>query len=138
MLTVRSVASLASARIRALAIVLVACAVPAAAGADDPPAVPYALAAWSTEQSGDVLAITQDVDGYLWLGTPAGPVRFDGTRFQMWAQSPGTLSAGPGPGVAIAASSQGGVWAGFGSAGGVARIHRSGITFYSPADGAPA
>ena len=136
MLTVRSVASLA----RPLSIALVACALPAAAsaGTDDPPAVPYALAAWSTEQSGDVLAITQDVDGYLWLGTPAGPVRFDGTRFQPWAESRGTMPAGPGPGVAIAASSQGGVWAGFGSAGGVARIHRTGTTFYSVADGAPA
>ena len=127
MLTVRSVASLA----RPLSIALVACALPAAAsaGTDDPPAVPYALAAWSTEQSGDVLAITQDVDGYLWLGTPAGPVRFDGTRFQPWAERRGTMPAGPGPGVAIAASSQGGVWAGFGSAGGVARIHRTGVTF---------
>src|SRR6187402_1281125 len=136
MLTVRSVASLA----RPLSIALVACALPAAAsaGTDDPPAVPYALAAWSTEQSGDVLAITQDVDGYLWLGTPAGPVRFDGTRFQPWAERRGTMPAGPGPGVAIAASSQGGVWAGFGSAGGVARIHRTGTTFYSVADGAPA
>ena len=50
----------------------------AAGGGDAPPPVRYALAAWSTEQSGDVLSITQDLDGYLWLGTPEGPVRFDG------------------------------------------------------------
>ena len=56
----------------------------------------YALAAWSTEQSGDVFAIAQDLDGYLWLGTPDGLVRFDGTRFQPWAQSSsGALPARP-------------------------------------------
>ena len=52
-----------------------------------PPAIRYALAAWSNEQSGDVFAIAQDLDGYLWLGTPDGLVRFDGTRFQPWARA---------------------------------------------------
>ena len=28
---------------------------------------------WSTEQSGDVFAIAQDLEGYLWLGTPTWP-----------------------------------------------------------------
>jgi hypothetical protein len=79
-------------RIRALILAIGAGALPAiaTAGSDAPPAVRYALAAWSTEQSGDVLAITQDLDGYLWLGTPDGPVRFDGARFQRWSQIAGT------------------------------------------------
>jgi len=125
-------------RIRAVSLVLSACALPAVAtvGADTPPPIRYALAAWSTEQSGDVFAIAQDLDGYLWLATPDGPVRFDGTRFQRWARNDG--SALPTRfAAALAASSQGGVWAGFGGAGGVARINRGGITHYSPADDAP-
>jgi signal transduction histidine kinase/ligand-binding sensor domain-containing protein len=124
-------------RIRVL-LALSACALPAfaTAGPQASPAIQYALAAWSTEQAGDVLALAQDLDGYLWLGTQAGLVRFDGTRFQPWAQnSSSALPALPVP--ALANSSQGGVWVAFNSGGGVARIDRGGITHYSPADGAP-
>ena len=104
-------------RIGALSLALCACALPAVAtaGADTPPAIRYALAAWSTEQSGDVFAIAQDLEGYLWLGTPDGPVRFDGTRFQPWARSEQQRAAGP-PVAALAASSQGGVWVAFAAA----------------------
>src|SRR5215813_487615 len=30
-------------------------------------------------------AITQTADGYIWIGTDSGLVRFDGVRFQRWA-----------------------------------------------------
>jgi signal transduction histidine kinase/ligand-binding sensor domain-containing protein len=125
-------------RIRALSLALSACALPAVAtaGADASPAVRYALAAWSNEQSGDVFAIAQDLDGYLWLGTPDGLVRFDGTRFQRWAQS-GSSALPARPVSALAGSSQGGLWVAFNGGGGVARIDRGGSTHYSPADGAP-
>jgi signal transduction histidine kinase/ligand-binding sensor domain-containing protein len=126
-------------RIRVVLLALSACALPApaTAGPQAPPGIQYALAAWSTEQAGDVLALAQDLDGYLWLGTQAGLVRFDGTRFQPWAQnSSSALPALPVP--ALANSSQGGVWVAFNSGGGVARIDRGSITHYSPADGAPA
>jgi ligand-binding sensor domain-containing protein len=125
-------------RIPALCLALSVCALPALAttGADAPPAMRYALAAWSNEQSGDVFAIAQDLDGYLWLGTPDGLVRFDGTRFQPWAQSSrGALPVRPVS--ALAGSSQGGVWVAYNGGGGVARIDRGGITQYSPDDGAP-
>jgi signal transduction histidine kinase/ligand-binding sensor domain-containing protein len=105
------------------------------AGPRTAPAVRYALAAWTTEQSGDVFAITQDVDGYLWLGTQDGVVRFDGTRFQPWAQTRGsTLPARLV--AALGASNQGGVWVAF-NGGGMARIDRGGVTHYSSSDGAP-
>jgi signal transduction histidine kinase/ligand-binding sensor domain-containing protein len=118
-------------------LVLAICVLPAVATAagDAPQAIRYALTAWSTEQSGDVLAITQDLDGYLWLGTQDGPVRFDGTRFQRWPGSNGDTPARFA--AALAASAQGGLWAGFGGTGGVARIQRGGATRYSQADGAP-
>jgi signal transduction histidine kinase/ligand-binding sensor domain-containing protein len=125
-------------RLRALLpAALCACALPAVAtaGADAQPAIRYALAAWSNEQSGDVLAIAQDVDGYLWLGTPDGLVRFDGTRFQRWTQgNGGTLPVRLVP--ALVGSSQGGMWVAL-NGGGVARIERGGVTHYSPVDGAP-
>ena len=112
------------------------CPATAAPAADDTaPPLRYALAAWSNQQSGDVLAIAQDLDGYLWLGTSEGLVRFDGTRFQKWTPPAGS-AVQTSPVTAIASSSQGGVWVGFGGAG-VARIHRGGTTYYSPADGAP-
>ena len=83
-----------------------------------------------------MFAIAQDLDGYLWLGTQEGLVRFDGTRFQPWAQSSsGALPARPVS--ALVGSSQGGVWVAFSGGGGLARIDRGGITHYSSADGAP-
>ena len=44
----------------------------------------YAHTAWRIEDgvfSGAPHAITQTTDGYLWIGTEAGLVRFDGVRF---------------------------------------------------------
>ena len=41
---------------------------------------------WGTEQGfprGPVYAITQTPDGYLWIGTEAGLVRFDGWNFRL-------------------------------------------------------
>src|SRR5262249_40529031 len=109
-------------RTRVVSLALAVCAMPALAGAgtDASPAIRYALAAWSTEQSGDVFAIAQDLDGYLWLGTQDGLVRFDGTRFQPWAQS-GRSTLPARPVSALAGSSQGGVWVAFSGTGGVAR-----------------
>jgi signal transduction histidine kinase/ligand-binding sensor domain-containing protein len=42
----------------------------------------YAHTAWTDRDGlpGAVYAITQTPDGYLWLGTPSGVVRFDGVR----------------------------------------------------------
>jgi signal transduction histidine kinase/ligand-binding sensor domain-containing protein len=120
------------------AVSLALCTLPAVvtAGTQPPPTIRYALAAWSSEQSGDVLAIAQDLDGYLWLGTPDGLVRFDGTRFRR----PALTGNGAVPArlvTALAGSSQGGLWVAFAGAGGVARIDRGGVTRYSPGDSSP-
>ena len=61
----------------------------AAAGALDPnhQISQYAHTAWRIQDgdfSGAPHAITQTTDGYLWIGTEAGLVRFDGVRFVPW------------------------------------------------------
>ncbi len=47
----------------------------------------YAHSLWTTQDgsfSGAPHAITQTTDGYVWIGTEAGLVRFDGARFVPW------------------------------------------------------
>jgi len=50
----------------------------------------YQHAAWAAREGlmGSVRAIVQTPDGYLWLGTEFGLVRFDGVRFLSWPQPP--------------------------------------------------
>src|SRR6267154_488970 len=54
---------------------------------------------WSAEQGfpgGPVYAIAQTPDGYLWIGTEKGLLRFDGVGFQLFSQANSTaLLAGP-------------------------------------------
>ena len=47
----------------------------------------YGLEAWQAKQglaNGGILCIAQSADGYLWLGTRRGLVRFDGTEFRLF------------------------------------------------------
>jgi ligand-binding sensor domain-containing protein len=47
----------------------------------------YAHTAWTVRDGfalGNIYAIAQTPDGYLWLGTEFGPVRFDGVRSLPW------------------------------------------------------
>ena len=100
----------------------------------------YVLAAWATEKGlppGDVFAIAQDVDGYLWLGTPNGLIRFDGSRFTPWTPSASSAALPSGPVHAIVGSADGSLWVGFGGGGGVVRILRGEVYQHAVADGAP-
>lgn len=116
-----------------LAVLLALCALTArsaftetTAAGEEPLASRYALTAWSAETGaspGDVMAITQDRQGYLWLGTQTGLVRFDGFRFVVWADATGTPV--PGPILAVTGARDGSVWAG-GSVG-VFRISQAGV-----------
>jgi signal transduction histidine kinase/ligand-binding sensor domain-containing protein len=100
----------------------------------------YILSAWGTENGlkpGDVFAVAQDVDGYLWLGTPNGLIRFDGLRFTPWAAlSPGN-ELPSGPVHAIVGSADGSLWVGLGGGGGVVRIHQGKVFQHATSDGAP-
>ena len=52
----------------------------------------YAHSAWRTQDGvfgGIPTAITQTTDGYIWIGTNLGLVRFDGIRFVPWAPPQG-------------------------------------------------
>jgi len=52
----------------------------------------YAHSAWRLQDgviNGEPLAITQTADGYLWIGTANGLLRFDGVRFVPWVSSDG-------------------------------------------------
>jgi len=51
----------------------------------------YAHTAWTAEAGfkGTTRCIVQTPDGYLWLGTEFGLVRFDGVRFVPWIPPPG-------------------------------------------------
>src|SRR5262245_58848503 len=130
-------------RCTAIAVTLVVflCVVSAArpAAADTLP--DYVLSAWGNENGlkpGDVFAVAQDVDGYLWLGTPTGLIRFDGLRFTPWtALSPGN-ELPSGPVHAIVGSADGSLWVGIGGGGGVVRIHQGKVFRHAKSDGAPA
>jgi len=75
----------------------------------------YAHSVWRTQDGffpGAPNAITQTTDGYLWIGTLNGLVRFDGVRFVPWVSSDGkSLSIGI---FSLLAASDGSLWIGTG------------------------
>jgi len=73
-------------RISRLIILCVACAIPLLALDPHKAISQYSYSVWQTGQGlpqGTVMSIAQTPDGYLWLGTPVGLVRFDGAQFRL-------------------------------------------------------
>jgi signal transduction histidine kinase/ligand-binding sensor domain-containing protein len=98
----------------------------------------HAVSSWSEKDGlpdGSIYVLEQDADGYLWVGTEAGPYRFDGVRFTPWsALVPGT----PARAVrALRSASDGSMWIGFGGQGGIAVFKHGLQRTYSTADGLP-
>lgn len=86
----------------------------------------YAHRAWGTDEGlpqGSVSAIAQTPDGYLWLGTQEGLVRFDGMKFTVFdtSNTPGLKSDYV---TALYASPGGDLW--IGTQGGGLSQHRDG------------
>jgi ligand-binding sensor domain-containing protein len=80
----------------------------------DPSRVPsqYIHDRWGVENGfpgGPVYAITQTTDGYLWIGTESGLVRFDGRNFRLMRDL-NPASPGSGPVFGLTADLEGNLW----------------------------
>src|SRR5256885_942595 len=94
----------------------------------------YLHVAW-TQAEGSALpaiqAMAQTSEGYLWLGTKTGLLRFDGVRFVRW--EPNFEASLPNNDIRfLLPSSQGGLWVG--TASGICRLDRERIIRYPAAD----
>ena len=87
----------------------------------------YAHTAWRIEDgafSGTPNAIAQSTDGYLWIGTDAGLMRFDGVRFVPWVPPDGRQMSI----YSLLGGRDGSLW--IGAATGLSRSKNGGITDY--------
>ena len=94
----------------------------------------YGHTAWRIQDgvfSGAPNAIAQTTDGYLWIGTQNGLVRFDGVRFVPWAPLKGKLlSSGI---FSLLAGTDGSLWIGTSSY--LAHLQNGNLTNYLDARG---
>jgi hypothetical protein len=74
----------------------------------------YAHTSWRLQDgvfNGIPTAIVQTADGYLWIGTTSGLVRFDGVRFVPWTPPPEGSALAKGV-YSLGASRDGSLWIG--------------------------
>ncbi|MFA5911171.1 MAG: two-component regulator propeller domain-containing protein [Vicinamibacterales bacterium] len=93
---------------------------------------------WQTKDGlpqNTITAIAQTSDGYLWLGTRAGLIRFDGVRFTVFS-SQTTPEITQDQILSLLADRQGRLWIGTWG-GGLVRMDRGSFTRFSTSDGLP-
>jgi len=93
--------------------------------------------AWTVKEGapGQITALAQTDDGYLWLATQVGLFRFDGVRFERY-EPPGT-QAFPATSIStLYATADGGLWIGF-RYGAVSFLRDGRLTHYGEAQGLP-
>src|ERR1700756_5177041 len=74
----------------------------------------YAHTAWRVRDgvfSGTPSAITQTTDGYVWIGTMGGLLRFDGVRFVRWTPPAGKQLPNPAV-ISLLGATDGSLWIG--------------------------
>jgi signal transduction histidine kinase/ligand-binding sensor domain-containing protein len=84
--------------------------------------------------AGGVRAIAQDRQGFLWLGTDTGLIRFDGFSFVTPSEAQPFATERVS---ALLVSTDGSLWVALGGAGRVGRILNGRVTNYSTRDGLP-
>lgn len=129
-----------TALLRAGLAVLVLFAAPTFALALDPrkAITQYQHEIWQTKDGlpqNTITAIAQTADGYLWLGTRAGLIRFDGVRFTVFS-SQTTPEITQDQILSLLADRHGRLWIGTWG-GGLVRMERGVFTRFSTADGLP-
>ncbi len=95
----------------------------------------YAHAAWKIRDGffkGTIVAIAQTPDGYLWLGTEFGLLRFDGVRYVLW-QPPAGQDLPSGYIRSVLSARDGTLW--IGAAKGLASWKGGRLTRYPELDG---
>jgi signal transduction histidine kinase/ligand-binding sensor domain-containing protein len=102
----------------------------------------YGRQAWAMENGlpqNTVQALAQTKDGFLWLGTEAGLVRFDGVEFQTYDRN--SVSGSPGPALpgndirCLLAVADGALWVGTNA--GLARWKDGEVRVFATQDGLP-
>ena len=101
----------------------------------------YTITSWTQKDglpANGIYALAQDADGYLWVGTASGLVRFDGIRFVR----PPAFSSDELNRRSIRAlhhAHDGSMWFGLGERGGVGHVEQGRLRLFGEADGlAPA
>ena len=98
----------------------------------------YARDTWTLDQGlpqDTVMALAQTPDGFLWVGTQEGLVRFDGVRFEPIEALAGEPLPGP-HALALLAGGDGALW--IGTDMGLVRFRQGRLERWSPAQGLPA
>ena len=96
----------------------------------------YAHTSWKIREGfskGAILSFAQTSDGYLWLGTEFGLLRFDGVRNVEW-QPPRGSSLPDNRGRVLLATRDGALW--IGTSAGLAKLQGGKLTTYPQLDGA--
>jgi hypothetical protein len=92
--------------------------------------------AWTAKEgvNGAVQALAQTTDGFLWLGTTNGLLRFDGVFFERYRPEQGSFAS-----VSVRsllATPDGGLWIGY-TNGGASFLNRGRVYNYGESDGMP-
>src|SRR5258706_8479652 len=95
-------------------LLIVLCGVPVLALDRDRSIAQFHHTAWSVNDGapGEISALAQTSDGYLWIGSPRGLFRFDGVKFEEYKPQPGVEL--PSHGIYnLMATPDGGLWIAF-------------------------